>query len=126
MSTGVGGQTLGDVTKLIEAGVQLIAIDQNAAGDLDGAIIAQTVTVAASPQQVAALAQAQTTGRLSLSLVGAGDDVLAEAIEVDQNSLLGIVPEEKAAEIKKEEEKVCTIRTRRGAEVVAIPIPCTN
>ena len=25
-----------------------------------------------------------------------------------------------------EEEKVCTIRTRRGAEVVEIPIPCTN
>jgi pilus assembly protein CpaB len=25
-----------------------------------------------------------------------------------------------------EEKKVCTIKTRRGAEVVVIPIPCTN
>lgn len=126
VSTGPNSQVRSDVTKLIEAGVQLIAIDQSAASELDGATIARTVTVSVSPQQVAGLAQAQTTGRLSLSLVGTGDDIVAEAIEVDQNSLLGIVPEEVAEEIKKEEEKVCTIRTRRGAEVVAIPIPCTN
>lgn len=126
VSTGPNSQVRSDVTKLIEAGVQLIAIDQSAASELDGATIARTVTVSVSPQQVAGLAQAQTTGRLSLSLVGTGDDIVAEAIEVDQNSLLGIVPEEIAEEIKKEEEKVCTIRTRRGAEVVAIPIPCTN
>ena len=126
VATGSGNQVRSDVTKLIEAGVQLIAIDQSAASELDGATIARTVTVAASPQQVAALAQAQTTGRLSLSLVGTGDDIVAEAIEVDQNSLLGIVPEVKVKEVEKEEEKVCTIRTRRGAEVVAIPIPCTN
>lgn len=115
-----------DVTKLIEAGVQLIAIDQSAGGDLEGTLIARTVTVAASPQQVAALAQAQSTGRLSLSLVGAGDNVIAEAVQVDQNSLLGITPEEKVEEAKVVEEKVCTIRTRRGAEVVEIPIPCSN
>jgi len=35
--------------------------------------------------------------------------------------------EETVAEApKKVEEKVCTIRTRRGAEVVNLPIPCTN
>ncbi|MEP4197235.1 MAG: Flp pilus assembly protein CpaB [Aliishimia sp.] len=115
-----------DVTKLIEAGVQLIAVDQSSAGDMNGTLIARTVTVAADPQQVAALAQAQSTGRLSLSLVGSGDDVVATAIEVDQNSLLGIVPEVKPVEAKVVEEKVCTIRTRRGADVVIIPIPCTN
>ncbi len=120
------GQGNNEVTKLIEAGVQLIAIDQSATGDIDGNIIARTVTVAASPQQVAALAQAQSTGSLSLSLVGSQDDVVAEAIEVDQNSLLGIVVQEKAPEVKKEEAKVCTIRTRRGAEVVEIPIPCSD
>lgn len=125
VNTGPRNQVRSDVTKLIEAGIQLIAIDQTATGDLDGNIIARTVTVQASPQQVAALAQAQTTGRLSLSLVGSGDDVVAEAIEVDQNSLLGIVQEE-IKEVKKEEKKVCTIRTRRGAEVVAIPIPCSD
>lgn len=114
----------GDFTKLIEPGVKLIAIDQSSGGTLDEATIAQTVTVAISPQQVAALAQAQSTGKLSLSLVGTDDDTLASAVEVDQRSLLGLLEEEAAAEVAA--ERVCTIRTRRGAEVVAIPIPCTN
>ena len=113
-----------EVTKLIEAGVQLIAIDQSADGDLSEATIARTVTVSVSPQQVAALAQAQTTGNLSLSLVGAEDDTVASAIEVDQRALLGLTNEVIAQEAP--QEKVCTIRTRRGAEVVEIPIPCTN
>lgn len=114
----------GEVTKLIEAGIKLIAIDQSAGGELDETTIASTVTVSATPQQVAALAQAQQTGNLSLSLVGAGDESIASAIEVDQRSLLGI----KAQEIKEEvaAEKVCTIRTRRGAEVVELPIPCAE
>ncbi len=114
----------GEVTRLIEAGVNLIAVDQSAAGDVEGATIARTVTVAATPQQVAALAQAQTTGRLSLSLVGAEDDTIASAIEVDQRSLLGLGNIERAPE--KVEKKICKIRTRRGADVVDIPIPCTN
>lgn len=117
-------QDRGEVTKLIEAGVQLIAIDQNTTGNLDGASIARTVTVAVAPSQVATLAQAQSTGRLSLSLVGAEDDTIAGAIEVDQRALLGIAAQELKAEI--EEKKTCSIRTRRGAEVVEIPIPCTN
>lgn len=118
------GGTRGEVTKLIQPAIQLIAIDQNAAGDLDGANIAQTVTVAVAPAQVAKLAQAQSTGRLSLSLVGAQDDTVAGAIEVDQRALLGIESKEVKAEV--EEKKTCSIRTRRGAEVVQIPIPCTN
>ncbi|MFT7594828.1 MAG: pilus assembly protein CpaB [Paracoccaceae bacterium] len=114
----------GDITRLIEAGVQLIAIDQSAGGDMENITIARTVTVAVRPEQVAALAQAQTSGRLSLSLVGAEDDTIATAIEVNQRSLLGLGEIETAPEMV--QKKVCTIRTRRGAEVVAIPIPCTN
>ncbi|MBO6775739.1 MAG: Flp pilus assembly protein CpaB [Marinibacterium sp.] len=114
----------GEVTRLIEAGVQLIAVDQKAGGDLEGTVIARTVTVSATPQQVAALAQAQTTGRLSLALVGAEDDTIAAAIEVDQRKLLGLGEVEQAPE--KVEKKVCTIRSRRGAEVFDIPIPCNN
>ena len=122
----IGNQSSnGDVTKLIESAVPLIAIDQSAdALGMGEANIAKTVTVAVNPQQVAALAQAQSTGKLSLSLVGVNDDTVAEAIEVDQRSLLGIKTQETIAEVAK--EKVCTIRTRRGAEVVEIPIPCTN
>ncbi len=114
----------GEITRLIETGVQLIAVDQSAGGDLDGTLIAKTVTVAVRPEQVAALAQAQTSGRLSLSLVGVGDNTVASAIEVDQRSLLGLGAIEIAPEMV--EQKVCTTRIRRGAEVVDIPIPCSN
>ncbi|MEM8576357.1 MAG: Flp pilus assembly protein CpaB [Pseudomonadota bacterium] len=115
----------GELTKLIEPGIKLIAIDQNATVDLDEGSIAQTVTVSVKPNQVAALAQAQQTGRLTLSLVGTEDDTVAGAIEIDQNELLGIQEAQVQVETKVEEQ-VCTIRTRRGAEVVEIPIPCTN
>ncbi len=113
----------GDITKLIESGVRLVAVDQTAGGEISGASIARTVTVAATPQQVAALAQAQASGKLSLALVGSDDDTIAEAVEVNQSSLLGIKTE-LVEEIAQEE--VCTIKTRRGAEVIEIPIPCTE
>ena len=117
-------RSTGEVTKLIEAGVKLIAVDQTANNQRTGAAIARTVTVAALPQQVAALAQAQSTGRLTLSLVGAMDDTVAEAIEVDQTALLGLA---QAPELMvKPVEEVCSIRTRRGAEVIVSQIPCTN
>ncbi|MCW8843932.1 MAG: Flp pilus assembly protein CpaB [Rhodobacteraceae bacterium] len=114
-----------DVTKLIQANIDLIAIDQSANQDIESGRVARTVTVAVKPHQVAALAQAQSTGSLSLALVGAQDDTVAEAIEVDQRSLLGIKKQEKVVELE-EAKPECTIRTRRGSEVVEIPIPCTN
>ena len=121
--SGTQGES-GDFTKLIEAGVRLIAVDQTADGNTNQANIARTVTVAISPQQVASLAQAQSTGRLSLSLVGATDDTVASAIEVNQSSLLGLVSAPAPQAVK--EQEICTIRTRKGAEVVEIEIPCTN
>lgn len=114
----------GDVTKLIATGVKLIAVDQVSDVNTTEAIIARTVTVMADPQQVASLTQAQSSGRLSLSLVGAQDDTVAQAIEVDQRELLGLAAAPVAVE--RPEEEVCTIRTRRGAEVIETPIPCTN
>ncbi len=118
------GRGNGDVTKLIETNVSLIAVDQVADQDVTDAIIARTVTVSVRPQQVAALAQAQSSGRLSLSLVGAEDDSVAEAVEVDQRILLGI--EEQVVEAAPERKQICTIKSRRGGEVVETPIPCTN
>jgi pilus assembly protein CpaB len=85
--------------------------------------VARTVTVEATPQQVAALAQAQSTGRLSLSLVGAADETVAKAIDVDQRTLLGV---EEARVVEAPVEKVCTIKTRRGADIVEVPVACTN
>ncbi len=118
------GNSTGEVTKLIEAGVELIAVDQTSDGDTSETILARTVTVTVRPEQVAALAQAQATGKLSLSLVGALDSTVAGQIEVDQNALLGI----QAAPVVEEQvvEKVCTIKNTRNGETVdtGIVIPC--
>jgi len=119
------GNSSGSVTKLIEEAMPLVAVDQSADMDREEARVARTVTVAATPQQVAALAQAQSTGRLSLSLVGALDQTTSQVIEVDQSRLLGLEAAE-APEPPQMEEERCTVRTRRGAEVVVTPIPCTN
>lgn len=121
------GQTTGvdgDLTRMIETVVKIIAVDQMASDDRSGsAIIAGTVTVEATPEQVARLAQAQATGRLALSLVGAGDEAVPGLVEVNSRDLLGIVEREI---VQAEQEKVCTVKTRKGADVVEIPIPCTN
>lgn len=117
------------VTQLIKSNVQLIAIDQTADGNTNGATIARTVTAQVSPEDVAALAQAQSSGNLSLSLVGKNDQVAAANIEVTQESLLGIVREVEAAPevvAPAPVARVCTIKTRRGADVVEIPIPCSD
>lgn len=114
-----------NVTKLIQQGIRLIAIDQNADSDRsEETLIARTVTVEATPEQVAGLAQAQQSGRLSLSLVGQGDTATVGSVEMDQNKLLGITQEQvvQAAE----PPKVCTIRTNKGGEIVETPIPCSN
>lgn len=118
------GRGSGDVTKLIETNIPLIAVGNVTDPDTTEAIDARTVTAMVTPQQVAALKQAQSSGRLSLALVGAEDTSVAEAIEVDQRRLLGLKDElVEPVPVKKE---VCTIRTRRGAEVIETPIPCTN
>lgn len=120
---GISDTEQGDITRLIETGVRIIAVDQTASSDTAATIIARTVTVEATPQQVAQLAQAQATGRLALSLVGSDDEMTTNVSDVMRRDLLGI-EEKVVAEV--EREKVCTIRTRKGAEVVEIPIPCTN
>lgn len=114
----------GEITRLIQTNIELVAVDQTAGSDLTGTTIARTVTVAATPEQIAALAQAQNTGRLSLALVGVQDETVAAAVEVDQRKLLGI--KEVAPAPVAPIEKVCTIRTRKGAETIITEIPCTN
>ncbi len=121
---GANASGTGEITKLIESGVRLVAVDQMSESGRGGATIARTVTVEVTPDQVAGLAQAQATGNLSLSLVGREDDTVAGRIEVDQATLLGLTRVAPTPEI--EQERVCTTRTRRGAEVVDTPIPCTN
>jgi pilus assembly protein CpaB len=109
------------ITKLIQSNVKVIAVDQIADRDLSNPRIARTVTVEVTPSEVANLAQAQSSGRLTLALVGSRDsDTIEESIEVDQQGLLGI------EETVKQQERVCTIKQRSGGTIVEVPIPCTN
>lgn len=125
-----GGRRPRQVTQLIEATLKIVGVDQSADDTVQSMGVARTVTVEVSPQQVAALAQAQTSGQLSLSLVGHGDEVVATAIEVDQKSLLGLEDAPVAAPEPEPEvvaaPRVCTVRTRRGAEVIETPVDCPD
>lgn len=110
----------GDITKLIETSVQLIAIDQTSDSNRSSPTIARTVTVEVTPRQVAALAQAQATGTLSLSLVGVKDETISSAVEIGQSELLGVT------ETQIVEKQSCTIRTRRGADIIEVPVACPS
>lgn len=124
---GKRGGSGGRVTRLIDSAVEVIAIDQVDDKGLSGAMVARTVTVKVTSQQVASLAQAQSTGSITLALVGTTDNTKSEVIEVDQRSLLDIKEEEpEEVAVAAPEPEVCYVRTRRGGEVTKIVVPCTN
>lgn len=111
----------GEITRLIGSNVRIIALDENADQDRNFTGVPRSVTVEAAPEMVATLAQGQSTGRLSLSVVGLDDHTSLANFQIDRSGLLG---ETRRAEPVPEER--CTVRTRRGSEVVQIEIPCTN
>ena len=125
-------QTFGEITRLIQEGLQVIAVDQSTGSDnIVNAAVAQTVTVAANKSQILILTQGQATGRLSLSLVGVDDDTVAGTLEINQRQLLGIQEEEEVVEeevVVAEEKPVCYQWERRGAQKVQtdIEIPCAD
>jgi len=110
----------GEVTRLLSTGVMIIALDENADQDRSFNGVPRSITVEALPEMIASLAQGQSTGRLSLSLVGLDDTSSPSAIQVDERSLLGI-----ETRVEQQVER-CTVRTRRGSEVALMEIPCTN
>lgn len=111
----------GEVTRLIGSSVRIIALDENADQDRDFSGVPRSVTIEAAPEMVATLAQGQSTGRLSLSVVGLDDRTSLSTFQIDRSRLLG---ETRSPEPAPQER--CTVRTRRGSEVVQIEIPCTN
>lgn len=122
--TGAVNSDSGNRTRLIETALKIVAVDQVSSSERKvEASVARTVTVEVTPEQVARLAQAQATGRLSLSLVGQGEVSAAAPVEVDQKTLLGI---EEAVVVEAPQEEVCTTRTRKGSEVIETEIPCTE
>lgn len=109
------------ITRLIRSNVQIIAIDQIADEDRNNPTIARTITVSAEPADIAALTQAQASGNLTLALVGVHDFEESAQVEVSTSELLG-TPQAEAVDAP----RVCTVRTRRGAEVVVMQVPCLN
>ena len=108
------------VTRLIETNVELIAVDQVSEIDQATTRVAKTVTVSITPQQVAKLALGQATGSLYLSLLSPEEMDVAIVDEVDKLTLFGGIQAERTL------EKVCTIKSRKGADVVITEIPCSE
>lgn len=122
--TGIAPGGNAEVTKLIEAAVEIIAVDQEPKVEGDDAMqMVRTVTVAGDREKIARLAQGQATGRLALSVVGHGAVAANSEVEVTGSSLLNLTAEEV---VQVEAERVCTTRVRKGGAFVDEPIPCSN
>lgn len=119
----------GGMTRQIESAVLVIAVDSAInEGQVSSGTVAQTVTVAATPEQVARLAQAQATGQLTLSLARDATETVEGTVETDKNAMLGIVEEVVAPEVVVQEEKKCYAKQRSGGVLVDtnVEIPCNN
>lgn len=115
------GREGSQITRLIRSNVHIIAIDQIEDADRNNPTIARTVTITAEPADIAALTQAQASGALTLALVGVHDFEDSGEVEVSTDQLLGAVAEE-----AENAARICTVRTRRGADVIVMQVPCTN
>lgn len=119
----------GGITRQIESAILVIAVDNVInEGQVEGDSKAQTVTVAATPEQVARLAQAQATGQLTLSLARDASEVVEGTVETNTNDMLGIQKEVVAPEVVAPEVKKCYAKQRSGGVLVDtnVEIPCKN
>ncbi|MFN5998268.1 MAG: Flp pilus assembly protein CpaB [Paracoccaceae bacterium] len=117
----------GGLTRQIESAVLVIAVDNLLnEGQVSSDTVAQTVTVAATPEQVARLAQAQATGKLTLSLAGGATEIVEGTVETDTNTMLNIVEEVVAPEVVVVEKEKCFAKQRSGGVLVDtnVEIPC--
>jgi pilus assembly protein CpaB len=119
----------GGMTRQIESAVLVIAVDNLLnEGQVTSDTVAQTVTVAATPEQVARLAQAQATGKLTLSLARDASDVAEGTVETDTNTMLGIEEVVVAPEVEVVVEEKCYAKQRSGGVLVDtnVEIPCKD
>lgn len=115
-----GVSPTGPITRLLLEGVSVIAIDQSSDDSQNSAVVAGTVTVEVSPETVARLAQAQSTGRLALSLRGTGDaGTLDAALEINQDDVTGFQTQEVAPEAQK-----CYLTVTRAGQQQKIEVDC--
>ncbi len=113
----------GSITRLIESSIKLIAVDQQTDQNTGRINPASNVTVEVTPEVVAKLTQARSTGQITLSLVGQGDHNVSGPVMADGNDVSGYVAPTIQA---KPEERICTVRQRMGTQVQLVEIPCTN
>ena len=126
----VGQNNAQDETHLIGSSIELIAIDQSTDRNKIDTAIPSTVTVQVSADDVARLAQAQSEGKLSLSLVGS-DSAQNVVADGEQAITLPKAPEAPVivAEVPVEAPAApqsCYTTVRRGTEKVQMEIACTN
>lgn len=116
-----------EITQRIETAVKIIAVDRSSKDTVAaGEIQSRTMTVAATPEQVGRLAQAQATGKLVMSLVGNDQTASTDPteIKVNGNDLTGEKLAAPAAEIAAPKE--CFVTMRQGGVATQVPIACTN
>lgn len=125
--TGSSDASGSEITQRIENAVKIIAVDRNAKATVAaGEIQSRTMTVAATPEQVGRLAQAQATGRLVMSLVG-NDSTAANDLTEIKVTTKDINGDTTAApEAAVEAPKTCFITVRQGGVPTQVPIACTN
>ncbi|MDJ0637537.1 MAG: Flp pilus assembly protein CpaB [Paracoccaceae bacterium] len=111
-----------NITQLIHPNLRVIAVNQSADEDNQKPVAPKTVTVEVNPTEVAKLAQAQSSGRLSLALVGVSGGAVEGDVSVSQNDVLGI---QRQVEVQ---ERKCYVMRRVGEEQVRtnIETECTN
>jgi pilus assembly protein CpaB len=110
------------VTQLLKSGLEIIAVPGDEHSDGINNVIVQV-----TPQEVAVLTQAQSSGSLTISLVGSGDTIGVDTgISADLLSVTGEVIEEVVEEVKEAEEEICYRFVLRGTERVQTDtiIPC--
>jgi len=119
-------------TRLIETALSVIAVDRPDPRESKTEAPAQNfaapkaLTVAATPEQVGRLAQAQSSGQLSVALLSQDEtgEVRPDVVVTGTDIYGGAAPAPVAEVVAAPEQ--CFITTRKGAEVLQTPIPCTN
>ncbi|MBJ2151853.1 Flp pilus assembly protein CpaB [Paracoccus sp. IB05] len=117
--TGASGS--GEITQLIESAMRVIAVDSATDQSEARSGTARTITVAVSREQVARLAQAQASGRLTMSVVSGPAASDAAKVEINRDQLLGIEAQQVV-----ETAQPCYRTTRKGTEVVREEIACAT
>lgn len=118
-----------EVTRLIDTGLEVIAVDQSSDVNRAAGEVARSVTVQVSPQDVANLTQADTSGKLTLSLLGRGDQSVAVVDQTDTYSITGTERTVASAPVSAPEpERICYSFVTRGTERIQTEtvIPCTD